>query len=161
MRQPTELPQRGWMPYVRVLEGAHESGWGLFEVGYVDGNGSRIVLSRKADVVLIEPPGVGKIAIDHDCGSTEVRFGEHDNKGLWPYWLDTKYSTAELGWTEHAPRFAFVQRIANDPAGSQEENPPDRVPFRPQVFDGETAAREAQRFERTSVDGTDPHQGTP
>lgn len=154
MSAPTPLGQRVWFPYFRSIEGEHDSGYGLFEVGYVDAGRSRIILETRTDVVTIEPPSIGRVQLDHRAGRDEVMIGPAGNKQLWPYWKEVSAASAEIEWSEQPPKVALAPRM---PVGPGEVDPHGRadlggrtraVPpdWPPQVFDGETAEREACRF---------------
>ena len=111
MSQSTELGQRVWFPYFRQTKGEHDSGWGLFEVGYVDQHRSRIILETRTDVVTIEPPSIGRVQMDHQPGADEVMIGPAGNKQLSPCWSEVSGAECRVDWSEHPPRFAFVQRL--------------------------------------------------
>jgi hypothetical protein len=127
MREPTKLSERAWFVYFKSIAGEHDSGYGLFEVGYVDSAGSRIALNRTTDVVTIEPPRIGRVQLDHHPASDEVMIGPAGNKQLWPFWSEVSGAECKVEWTEHPPKLTFIQCM---PRGPGEADPQGRADLR-------------------------------
>jgi hypothetical protein len=113
-----------WRPYFRMLPSVNESGWGNYEVGYIDQHGSRVVLGREVDAVQITAPPSGKISLDHENGSDCTCIGiPSDMPPVHPGWGDVA-STAELQWSPYPVDVCVVR---GDPETRCDTQGRDRV----------------------------------
>jgi len=100
-----KLADQDWIPYFRNIPGVHESGFGLFEVGYVGALGSVMVVGNTGDSIIIHPPARGKIALDHKVGCDRIQIAPHDCHGLFPRWKGVGRCGAELVWEQRPAGF--------------------------------------------------------